>query len=597
MAEPKAEEIPINPESEFFVNIAESLDEKKLDAIAEEMINGFDADKDSLTELEQTRDEYDRLFNLKFEEKNSPWENAANIKLPVITTAATNFWARTSINLFPADNRIVNVLPLDNSDDNLERAKRVKKHMNWQLMTMEEFFQGFSKSLMMLPKDGYAFRKTYWDSNLNKVISVPVLPQNFIVNYYTTDLTTSMRHTQVLHMTVNEIKLKIQQGIFLENDDIKEDNIENPVIDTTTEENKRDAGQSQPTEVDYATPKEILEIHTYLHIGDDEIRRPFIVTIDKESRKILRIIDRRNPISGDTMHYFTNYSFITNPNSIFGYGFGSLLLGATSTMNTAINQLLDAGTLSNQRGGWVLKGSQMNRGDQHFTMGEFRQVSVRNDDIRKSILPLEFSPPSQVLLNLIQFLQDFVEGLTSVSDIMTGVAPKSDTTATGATLAVEQGQKVFTSIQLGIHRSFKNELLKIYTLNGIFLDQTEYINIVSDGTPEQLAISIDDYSVPLDIIPFSDPNVISDSQIVQKAEFMNQVVLSNPFLAQDPTAQLIIMRRRLEAAQINQQDIEKLSQIMETAIQNAQNQQMNQLDQSQLQLKDEQSQLEGQLTQ
>ena len=599
MATYKPADIPENPESELFVNIAESLSDAELSNLAEEVLEGIENDNGSLFTLEQTRNEYNSLYNMQYKKKDSPWQGAANVLLPTITAACTNFWARAGINLFPADNKIINVLPVDNTNDSMQRAKRVKTHMNWQLMTMPDFFDGFGKTLIMNARDGYAFRKTYWDSNLNKVMSVPVLPQNFIVNYYTKSLTDSMRYTQVLEMSVNEIKLKAKQGIFIDCPDITEGSTSEVEIDSTTEQNKHAAGQDQPADVDYTTPRLVYECHTYLFIGDDEIRRPFIVTIDKDSRKILRIIDRTNPDpdADQPLNYFTNYTFISNPDSIFGYGFGSLLLGITSTMNTSINQMLDAATANNMKGGWVLKGSQMNRGDQHFSMGQFKQVSVRSDDIRKAILPLEFSPPSQVLLNLLSFMQGQVDRLTTVTEIFSGGMPRSDTTATSSTIAQEEGAKVFTMIQKGIHRSFKDELKKMYDLNSIFLDQTEYINVISGDNIETMLISIDDYKAPLDIVPVSDPSIISQGEIAQKAEYLASVVERNPFLAQDADAQKLVMQRRLEANMINQADIDALSQIMDIQQQTQEQQQLQQLQNKEQQLIEQQQGLEQQLNQ
>jgi hypothetical protein len=295
------------------------------------------------------------------------------------------------------------------------------------------------------------------------------------------------------------------------------------------------------------------------------------------------------------MHYFTNYNFLPNPDSIFGFGFGPLLLGATAAMNAAINQTVDAGTLSTSRGGFIKKGSQMSRGSLTFKMGQFKQINTR-ENIRDSILPLEFAPPSQVLLNLIEFLQGYIDRLTTVTEVFSGQI-KSDQTATATSAAVEQGSKVFTGIQMGIHRAFKEELQKIYQLNGIFLDETEYLDIVTGDTrnlPEELVISQEDYNSPLDIIPVSDPNIISQQQQAVKAEFLAQIVQSNPFIAEDPIAQKIVMERLLESSQQNQKDINDLLTIMDenierTAIaQEQQLQQMQAMEQQQIEQQNQQ---------
>ena len=267
MAKIEVEEVQRSPESEAFRNLSEDLSKAELEKIGEEVVDGFERDRDSLSGLLNTQREYNKLFNMVHEVKNDPWENAANVKLPIIITACTNFWARAYGNLFPANGRIVRGLPIDSRQETIERGTRIQRHMNWQIQTMPEFNSGMSKTLMMLPKDGFAFRKTYWDSNLQMVNSSYVAPQDFVVNYYTKDLISSMRYTQILRISVNEIKLKGVQGIYINTDEITEDTTTEPELDSTTINNKKDSGQEQPSEVDYATPREILEVHLFIYRG------------------------------------------------------------------------------------------------------------------------------------------------------------------------------------------------------------------------------------------------------------------------------------------------------------------------------------------
>ena len=605
-------DIPESPESKHFRNLAEDLDEEDLKRIAEEAIAGYNSDKESMSELDKKREQYNKLFDLVNEVKNFPWPNASNIMLPVIITACINFQARASLNLLPSTN-IAKIFPVDISKESEEKAARVSRHMNWQLLfDMPNFFKSWDKTLMMLPKDGYAFRKQYWDSVQQKVISTDILPQDFVINYHTKDLETSYRYTQVIHMTANEIKIKGDQGIYIDTDDVVE-----PMraeTDTVTLEARKNIGQAEPAAADYATPMPVLEQHTYIKLKkDDKIRSPYIVTINKETRKIHRIITRLNPETSKPLTYYTAYDFLPNPNSIFGYGFGQLLLGANHSMNTAINQLTDAAHLQNVKGGWVLENSGVSRGNLKFSMGEFKSVKSRVDDIRKAILPLEFSPPSPTLMSLISFLQDYVNSLTTVTELFTGAVPRSDSTATATTLAVEQGAKVFTGIQQRILRSFQHELQNIYDLNGIFLEEEEYINITMDeslvGKPEAMKIARNDYLEPFDVRPVADPNVISQSQLVGKAQMLAQVVSQNPFLAQNPEALKIVMQRQLEAVDEKPFVINQLAQLLDQQVQQLQQQQVAQTEaaidetdaqmasQEEQQLLEEQAQLEQAIAQ
>ena len=101
------EGIPENVESLFFENLAKGMSKDNLERIGQEVVEGFEIDKDSLSELEEMRVKYNKLFNMVPDEKTYPWEDASNVLLPNITKACINFQARASINLFsPANHRL-----------------------------------------------------------------------------------------------------------------------------------------------------------------------------------------------------------------------------------------------------------------------------------------------------------------------------------------------------------------------------------------------------------------------------------------------------------------------------------------------------------
>jgi len=589
-------DIPVSPESEFFRNIAEDMKKSDLDRIGEELSVAIDNDHKSLSDLETMRVEYNKLFSLTVEKVTDPWVNASNIKLPEIITACINYQARASLNLLPPKD-IVKAFPIASTKEAEEKGERVSKHLNWQLMfDMPNFRDGFGKTLMMLPKDGCAFRKVYWDSIQQKVISDYILPQDFIVNYYTKDLETSQRFTQVLHQTENEIKIKTEQGLYINTDELLEPTSDQ--LDTTSRQNKDNVGESPPTP-DYATPRTLYECHTFIKLKEsDEIRTPYIVTLDKFTRKVVRIISRLSPVSEKPICYYVAYSFLPNPESIYGFGFGMLLLGINKTQNALINQVTDAGTLSTTIGGFVNEGSGMERGSLTFNMGEFKSVRARIDDLKKAIFPIEFKAPSSVLMDLVIFLKGYVNGLTTVTEVVQGQAAKSDTTATAAAISVEQAAKVFTANQQSVNETFKKELKLISDLNAIFLNESEYLEMITetDGKiiGEHMVIKRDDYLEPFDIRPVSDPNIISDQQRIAKSEVLALTVAQNPFLAQDPGALKIVMERRLEAVNENSQVIGKLNQIMAEAVKTFQAQQ--QIEQAQAQQIQEQE-AEGQALQ
>ena len=547
----------VDTEVQSFKNYAITMSEERLKEIEDEVSEGYENDFKSLQDLFEKRKAYKKLTDLCFEVKNTPWPNASNIKLPIITTACVNFQSRCSSALLPA-NKIANALPLKGDEETCAKSLRVQKHINYQLTyEMKEFYASMDKTLMLLPMDGFAFRKVYFDSTKNRVVSLHVLPEDFIVDAKTRSLEDCYRYSQRIFMNPNDIRIKQEQGLYKDIPEMlsySETNLENMPLD---EQNKRD---------DVVGYRYLIETHTYLSLDKEKIKVPVIITWDYEEKKVVRIVKRENPKTDKQMNFFVNYEFIPNPESIFGYGFGPLLFGITHSMNTAINQLLDAGHLSNTKGGFFKRTSKMSRGIKRWVMGVFSEIDSNDDDIRKSLMPLEFSPPSSVLITLLEYLSGYVDRLTTVTELFTGAVPRSDSTATSTVNAIEQGAKTFTAIQQRAHRSLTQEVNLIKTLNSIYLDEYQSFMDIKSNTPKQEGINRDDYSDDIDIVLSTDPTVISQQQLLQRAEYVQQVIATNPFLAQDPQALALSTKLRLEAVGVPDYVVEAVSEIMAQSV-------------------------------
>lgn len=561
----KKSDIPQSPESSAFENLTKNFSPEELMKMGEELVKGYDDDWISIANLRRVRTAYNKLFDMVYERKSYPFPDCANVKMPVITTACVNFQARAYMNIFPPY-RLINAIPDARSPEDAARARRVTDHLNWQLtFQMTEFYPGSDRMLLLLARDGYAFKKTYFDSVKRRVVSDFVLPEDFVVNYYCKSLDTSYRYTHVLYMNPNDIKIKAAQGLYTNVEGLEKIPSRNPELPEEKLRKDLNFGIAQP-DVDYTTPRKILEMHTYRDIDKSGILKPVVVLIDYITKQVIRITSRINPLTGSRLDYFTAYDFIPNPHSIYGYGFGMMIYGINETINTSTNQLLDAGHLQNIKGGFVSRQAKMKRGNLQWEMGKFIEIDGAMDDVRKYILPFEFGPPSTVLMNLLEYMQTYVEKLTTVTEIFTGGTPRSDTSATAASLAVEQGIKVFTAIQQRVHRALREEIRKIAVLNAIYLDEFEYFTLVVKGKPTPYNIGKEDYSKDLEIHLVSDPNIVSEQQNVSRSEALAQIVMTNPILAQNPTAMLLVTTKRMEAINVAPYLIEEFTALMQQSI-------------------------------
>ena len=103
--------------------------------------------------------------------------------------------------------------------DAAEQAQRVQDFMNYQVIhVMGEFDEELDQLLFYLPLAGSAFKKVYYDETLGRAVSKFIAPEDLIVPYYTTDLETCPRITNVIKMPENEVKKLQMSGFYMDID-------------------------------------------------------------------------------------------------------------------------------------------------------------------------------------------------------------------------------------------------------------------------------------------------------------------------------------------------------------------------------------------
>lgn len=519
-------------------NIAENLNKDELDRIGKTVVEGYIDDVTSRSDWETRYAAALELAMQVKQNKTTPWPKAANVKYPLLTSAAIQFSSRAYPALIPTNNIVKGVVVgYDPDGQKLEKAIRISKHMSYQLIEeMDTWEEDMDKLTMVLPLLGCAFKKTYFNPITAKNVSELVLPSHLVVDYHAKCLEDAYRVTHVLEMTQNKIQERIRNGIFLDAD------LANPTQHSYTIENaiKEAKNKIQGTEStgkdDGSVPFVILEQHTYLDLDKDGYEEPYVVTVDLESSKVLRIAARFE-VEGvqfvgneilyiKPIHYFTKYSFIPSPDGgFYDVGFGSLLSPINDTINTTINQLLDAGTLSTLQAGFVARGVRLPGGMAKFSPGEWKNVSSTGEDLRKGIFPLPIKEPSNVLFMLLNAMIDAGEKLANTTNPQTGTSEIHNQKATTAQIQLQQGERVFNTIHKRMYRSLKKELKKLFRLNALYLDKDKYFNILDAGQDKVEKVSRTDYELEsLDVIPAADPSVTSEQQKLIKASGLMELL-------------------------------------------------------------------------
>jgi hypothetical protein len=508
-------------------NIAKDLDEDTLRGIGHRCLENYQLDVNSRQPWEMKMADAMKIAIQLAERKNTPWPNASNVKFPLLSIACIQFSSRVFPQLFSTPRPVkMRVIGDDPTAAKHDRAARVSEHMSYQVLEEDEdWLSEHDKLLITLPIMGSSFIKTFYDGVTK---SVHVHAKDLVVNYYAKSLETCNRYTHVIPMYRNEIIEKQRQKIYLDHT-IYEHQRQKREFDQLTDDHQ---GKTEPIGDDDA-PIDLYEQYCWLDLDGDGYKEPYTVIFD-DAGQVFRIINRFAAIEreGNTIlkihakTYFTKYTFIPSPDGgFYDMGFGSLITPINETVNTLINQLIDAGTLANRQGGFVGRGARIKGGSLKYKMGEFTRVDATGDDIKKNIFQMPFKEPSHTLFTLLTFLVDYGERLSSVTDMMVGKTPGQNTPATTAMAALEEGMKVITAIYQRIYRSLKKEYQKRYLLNQEYLDPQEYFSIEDS----EKAIFAQDYGGdPTDIKPSADPNMSSDVQRLTRVEAITQRAQMTP---------------------------------------------------------------------
>jgi chaperonin GroES len=506
-------------------NIAEDLNEQLLIKIGDEAYQGYEIDLGSRKHFEEMINHWTKIALQVADKKTYPWNNAANVKYPLLATASMQFAARAYPSLVPPNGQVVKcrVLGSDRDGQKQQRASRVSKFMSYQLMDeMEEWEEDFDRLLLTLPIVGTVFKKTYWDGQKQRNCSRAVLPKSLVVNYWAKSLEDAERITEIIPMSKRKIIEKQLGGLYLE---IPLGDPQNTIVDEV------EIHGQQTTEADNTTPFTILEQHCYLDLDDDGYSEPYVVTFEESSHKVLRIVarffpedvkrnDRDKVLTIEPLHFYTKFGFVPNPDGgFYDIGFGRLLGPLNDAVDTITNQLIDAGSLSNLQAGFIGKGLRVKVGDTKFSPGEWKVVNATADDIKKQIFPLPVRDPSPVLMELLKFLITAGKELASVAEIFVGKMPGQNTPATTTMASIDQGMKVFTAVYKRIYRSLGKEFRKLYKLNKMYLDPQTEIEFLGEQIPQS-----DFFGPEHAIIPGADPAAVSAQEKQAKVQALMQIL-------------------------------------------------------------------------
>ena len=512
---------------DFYTNIADLMEEDELAEISQTVLENYQTDKDSREEWEQTFERGFDLLGLKLEETTEPFDGACTATHPLIIENAVKFQSKASQELFPSKGPVKTQIVGTQTPDKEKQAQRVKDFMNYQLTEeMPEYFDEFEKMLFHLPLIGTAVKKVYYDETLGRPISEFIPIDQFHVSNLVSDLRRADRCTHVIYRNENDLRKDMDAGMYRECELGEPDQTDRGSITSKAEQIMGlSAFDDNPFDPSYV----LLEQHLYLDLPEPfnsptGVAYPYIVTVDKNSKKVLSI--RRNWNDGDSRfvkrEHFVSYKFVPGF-GFYGLGLIHFLGNLTMSATAAMRALIDAGQFSNLPGGFKARGVRVVGDNTPIMPGEFRDVESTGLDLGKSIVPLPYKEPSQTLYQMLGFVatagQKFADTTDQVVSDATNYGP------VGTTLALlEASGKFFSAIHKRLHKSQKDEFKILSRINHEFLPTNYPYDIIGQSAE----VFKQDFDGRIDVIPVSDPNIPSNSHRLAQAQLMLQLASQSP---------------------------------------------------------------------
>ena len=506
--------------TEFGMNLAEVLDESHLNELSDELVGQIQTDIEGRRDWAETFVKGLDVLGFKYEERTTPWEGACGVNSTVLAEAVIRFQAETMSETMPAAGPVKTKILGEETKEKEEAAARVSADMNYELTeNMVEYRPEHERMLYSLGLAGSAFKKVYFDPNLGRQAAIYISAEDVIVPYGASNIESAERVTHVMRKTKNELK-KLQAAGFYRDVDLGDPE---PYHTDIEEKKAEEGGYSLTNDDRYA----VYEIHADLVIegidDEDDIARPYVVTIERGSGEVLAI--RRNYEEGDPLtlkrQHFVHYVYVPG----FGfYGLGLIhIIGGYARAGTSlIRQLVDAGTLSNLPGGLKTKGLRIKGDDTPIEPGEFKDVDVPSGSIRDNIMPLPYKEPSQTLLALLNQITTEGRRLGAISDM--DISDMSANAPVGTTLALlERTLKPMAAVQARVHYAMKQEFKLLKAIMAEYAP-TEYAYQPHRG---EVSAKRSDYLM-VDVIPVSDPNNSTMAQRVVQYQTVLQMSAQAP---------------------------------------------------------------------
>lgn len=518
---------PTNPE-DFYENLALN-DDLSLESISAEVIDGIEWDQKSRQSMMDSYVAGIDLLGLEIKDDRNA--KTSQIGHPLLLEAVVRAQSAAGAEMMPAAGPCKVQSEGGDSAALDDQAQAFENFMNWYLTTgAPEYYPDTDRGLFGLFYSGNMFKKVYEHPLRRRPVSETVNIADLIVSEYATDLETAERVTHSSEMSDTLVRRMQKFADWREIDlGYAQPNM-TPAKQATNRMEGKTNVQARPQDV----PHTIYETTVDLDLSDygftekdaPEIPLSYIVTLDKDSRKVLAV--RRGWEDGDDQfkreQRFVHYGMVP----AFGFlclGFVHLLGNQTKALRAIWRVLTTQGMYANSPGGMKVKGAKMSTSEIRPGPGEWVDVDVGgNEDIRKSFMELPYRDVSQGLMQLGEAIGNDAMRMAGMANMEVGEGRTNVPVGTMMSM-LEVATQTMAAAHKRMHRAQARELQLIRKK---FLQNPQAMQRLNPDYAH--ALQTIGGLENLSLVPASDPNVPSQIHRIQLATALITVAQQNPML-------------------------------------------------------------------
>ncbi len=521
VSDPEQAEAPPGPG--FYDNLAEFVELEDRQELCSKYIELIKIDQKAREKRdEQYREGLERTGMSDETTGGAEFEGASRVVHPTLAEACVDFSARSSRELLPPNGPVKTYFVTEVPPEVRAQAEQRTNYLNYLFLSQEQELQDvLDQTLTQVPLGGSQFIKIRWDGYNNRPAPEFVPIDNVFVPFTARSFYSAQRITHRYYLSREEYLEQVQSGAFYDAE--TELTGAKPEYSKSATASAKIEGKDDPGS-DLDTPVELYEINCLETFEElDGGRAPYLITINKSTEKVVAIYrnwEQSSP-SRERLHWLISFGFIPW-RGVFQIGLPHLIGGLAVAATGALRALLDSAHINNAASAIRLKGGGFGGQNPEITIGQVTEIEAAPgvDDIRKTMMPLPFNPPSETLFNLLGWLTDAARGVVTTSEEK--IADVNSNMPVGTTQAlIEQGAQVYSAIFARLHRSMKRLISTLLQAGRIY------------GQPELQQMAQDMEGVVL----VSDPNIFSETQRVVQAQTLLQMA-QDAMAGQDPNAPL-----------------------------------------------------------